>query len=737
METGLARKTQDTFFWIATGVLAAVAFVYSGHRDATFPLETVPVTFPRETIFFTLVAAAVVFAALRRGGELTAEKRTAFLLLAGFMIWAILASLWAANIVGHARRLVELAFFCGWAFALSTLVVPFKKVLALTWVLGFAGGITGLAIAAGPWAFEMKQKAWPFGNPNAAGMFCAFAVLLNVGLLLETLRKHRLKDPDVILSAACMVFAFIGLMLTLSKGAILGLIIGAAVLAWQFFPRWRRLAVVCTVVVLAIATSAYLIRASAKEDLADTTSGFRVRAYVGSLAQIGGAPIGGRGLGSFYAYFPQYAYPALSGHKKMGDAVFHAHSHILEIGTELGIVGMLLFGAFTYYLGIPALLRKEPGTTQRDRFETIWVAAFLAISVHALVAVHFYWTETVLYFWTAAGVLLALGRKSPGTQRPDTTENKSHSDKTGKDILHALFSSVASNRMTVLPFAVVAALALSGLWYVGVYRELIGRTYVAMREKQLKRVRIEDGKYSDMNRRGMTRTQEYQKTQFLRFKLYSMIVAELNEELGLVHDPRMRTDTYYQLGSAYYNIGGVLLGPSAPDGVLYSLGKARKTKKQYRAALHFFKLVIKDAPGYVNTDYFLGRTYVALGEKNKAIESLEKYLAFNIRAKMSGDATLFLARTYRSGRKYPEAIKILSRYLRHNPQKKESGDAALLLARVYADSGQVPDAISAINGHLQANPESKKKQQLISYLTSLKNRLRKKTKPTPKPKKDK
>ncbi len=609
MNSKKSVKLDDIFFWIATGVLTALAFVYSGFF---FPVEVVPVTFPRETIFFTLSAAAIAFSTLRGGPVLSKDKKMAFWLLVAFVLWSVIATLWAANTAGHSRRLVELVFFAGWAFALSNLAVPEKRTWVITWVLGFGGGFVGAAVASGWIVLGTSLAAWPFGNANAAGMFCTFALIINAGLLIESLRSHKPKDPEVVLTGLSTLFAVSGLIAARSKGALLGLIVGTVVMLWQLFPRKRKWIAIAAAVVLAVSTSIYVARAHRESGgkLADTTSGFRVSAYKAAIKQIAGAPMG-RGLGSFYAYFPRYALPAISGHPKMGDTAFHAHSNILEIGTEIGVVGMLIFIAFSFYIGILPLVAKTPADTRKWRLQAIWLGAFAAISAHALVAVHFYWTETVVYFWTAAGILLALGREG----KPRVLVKKR------------------------IAFAAVVVVALAGLWYVGVWDELRGRRYVAAREKKLKFVRKLDKEYSRKANTPQAKTPEFEQLQRRRYSTYARIIAELYAELGLVHDQRMLTDTYYQLGSAYYNTN------------------------RPKHALDFFNALIKVAPGYVNTEYFIGRSYAAVAKK---VEGRAK----DVRRR--AEAAKYQAE---AAKLYAESLKWLDSYLKYNPRAKMSKEA--------------------------------------------------------------
>jgi len=639
LKTNKINQSQEVFFWVLLVVLSLLGFIYS-----TKVFQTVPVTFPRETVFFTLSALAICFAALRGGSPLRGQKKIAFWLLTAFAAWSVLAIFWAANSAGHSRRLVELVFFCGWAFALSALAVPLKRVELVTYWLGFFGGVIGIAVAGGMVAFDTSLGVWPFGNANAAGMFCAFAAVINTGLFLKSIKKYELKDPKTIIPAACAVMALIGLCCARSKGAFLGLIVGEAVLAWRFAPKHRKWVAACTAAVLLTGVLGYLY--DKDWEISGTTSGFRVKAYKSAISQIGGAPIGGTGLGSFYAYFPKYSLPELSGHPKMGDTVFHAHSNILEIGTELGIVGMVLFIALVLFIGVLPLIRKNKHEDERTRFESIWIAGFLTISVHALFAVHFYWTEAVLYFWTSVGILLALGRK----EAVEIKINKR------------------------IPMLVILLISLAGLWYVGVFQEFVGRMHVARRELNLKTVRKLDRAFENMGRKRMSNTPQFQQLKKNRIRLYSSIIADLNEELRLVHVQRMRSDTYYQLGSAYYNIG------------------------YPREALYFFRLVVKDAPGYVNTDYFLGRAYEGLYRKESrlhkkqelklyqdlAVESLERYLASNVRAKMSGEATVFLANIYAQRKQFTEAIKVINKHLEYKPDSNRQSELVRLRNSIVA-----------------------------------------------------
>jgi O-antigen ligase/tetratricopeptide (TPR) repeat protein len=699
MTEGRIEKAQGVFFWIAAGVLACLAFINTLGGLPTFPVNTIPPTFPRETIFFTLTAFAICFAALRGGGELARNKKIAFYLLASYVAWAVIVTIWATNRPGHSRGLIEMAFFSGWAFALSGLLLSEERIWNLTRVLGFTGGAVGAAVAFGYFALEIVLATWPFGNANAAGMFCAFTTVINTGLLLEGIRKHEPAHPQVVLPAVSILFTVVGLMLTFSKGALLGLVVGEAVLLWQYFPEKRKLIALGIAVVFVVGVSGYVAMKAGKETpdderawtqrLQDTTSGFRVMAYEASMKQIGGAPIGGRGLGSFYAFFPLYSLPDISGHKRMGDTVFHAHSNILEIGTETGIIGMLLFIAMTMYLGILPLKKKEPTKEERNRLEAIWIGVFLMISTHALVAVHFYWTETVVYYWTAVGVLLALGRSRGSRLAPKH----------------------------VIPLLSVAIVALAGLWYFGVWEELLGRMHVARREHDLRIVRPKDKQRQTMRQKGLRPgNPEYDNLEAQRQYLYSRILEDLNAELGLVHMQRRRTDTYYQLGSAYFNIG------------------------HPREGLYFFKELAKIAPEYVHTHYFTGRSYDLIWRtdkgkgipvtaqeaqeyQKKTIKSVEHYLELNPRSKESGGASLFLSGLYEHRREWDKAIKVIETFINENARLKDFGEAAMRLARLYKGRRMLPEVPKILESYLERYPQGQQAAEATKELASSYARL--------------
>jgi tetratricopeptide (TPR) repeat protein len=277
---------------------------------------------------------------------------------------------------------------------------------------------------------------------------------------------------------------------------------------------------------------------------------------------------------------------------------------------------------------------------------------------------------------------------------------------------------------------------------------------VANRERDLKEVRPLDKRRQDMASRSQQNTDQYRLLEQRRHFLYSRILNDLNAELGLVHMQRMRTDTYYQLGSAYFNID------------------------QPREGLYFFRELLKVAPEYVHTHYFKGRSYDRIWRmgkgrgkpytaqetqeyQNEAIESVEHYLLMNPRSKESGGASIFLSRLYELRREGDKAIRVVETFISENARLKDFGEAALrlvqlykgqrMLAKVpgvledyheryptggqsaevtrelagsYARLGKLPEAMTAIDKHLMANPDSGLKQQLRRQRKQYEQQLR-------------
>jgi O-antigen ligase len=171
---------------------------------------------------------------------------------------------------------------------------------------------------------------------NAAGSYFAMMICLALGMAVRA-RGYRRAIWCALAGASA-----IGLWLSVSRSAIAAAAIVLAVAAtWALTARFAlRPRVVLVAVVLMVAVGAGAVRARLLEN--DPTyrgSGFREQFYATSMRMIAARPLFGIGEGQYYRSSPLFLSPQLA----WTYGAENAHNAFLQIGGELGLVGLLLF----------------------------------------------------------------------------------------------------------------------------------------------------------------------------------------------------------------------------------------------------------------------------------------------------------------------------------------------------------------------------------------------------------
>ncbi|MDQ7087203.1 MAG: O-antigen ligase family protein [Acidobacteriota bacterium] len=206
---------------------------------------------------------------------------------------------------------------------------------------------------------------------------------------------------------ACLPLILLGLVLTASLGAWLGLVVGlAAVLVVtrrRVAPRWRVLGGAAAVV-LALALVA--LRPVDVADLSRPDNPLRLRLgnWRGAVLMATAQPVTGTGLGSFGALYPRY--------RRAGDSeTLYAHNSWLQIAAEGGWPALALLCAAAVFF-----FRRWRGVSGAG--DGLWLlAALLAFVVHNLVDFTAYLPGVAVPAAILAGMVFA----RPGaSDRPPT-----------------------------------------------------------------------------------------------------------------------------------------------------------------------------------------------------------------------------------------------------------------------------------------------------------------------------
>ena len=400
----LSQRVVRLTLWVAAAAaLVAIAaaqtlFAYSTNfvaallAPAALAVVVAVALRPMVGVYLGILAIPLERLDLRFGGEIGLSPAEGMLLLAA----GIAATRFFAE--GGLRHLhpTQTAFGClllvmatGLTFAGETLIVMkigmmWSAFLILTFVvaragreqlrrmlicLSISGGILGVvammasgdqSLVAGGRAVTNRAEAG-FAHPAVLAFFLVLTIAPALALAIQS--RPRVGVAMLI----CGGLATAGLLLSLTRGAIIGAVVSLIVmLAW---PRFRRLAfglLAITVVFAAFNLKALEqskqlevigTRLSTVTETRATSENQRVRIWAAVPGMVAERPLLGTGAGNFG---PVSQARGLIGPD--GTGFYHAHNVLLTIVAELGLVGLAFFLWFLFEIA------RTAGGLLRDRF---------------------------------------------------------------------------------------------------------------------------------------------------------------------------------------------------------------------------------------------------------------------------------------------------------------------------------------------------------------------------------
>ncbi|MAG13945.1 MAG: hypothetical protein CMN78_05060 [Spirochaetales bacterium] len=139
----------------------------------------------------------------------------------------------------------------------------------------------------------------------------------------------------------------------------------------------------------------------------------RLVVWDGALSMIREHPVFGWGPGAFQIALPDHR-PADFRSRGGASKTDHAHNEYLQIGAELGIVGLLLFGLFLVFLfkkSIRAMMSSNVAETGGGSYIIAGVLAGIVTAlIHAVFSVSLRWAGPSFVFWFLCGVSAGVAR---------------------------------------------------------------------------------------------------------------------------------------------------------------------------------------------------------------------------------------------------------------------------------------------------------------------------------------
>ncbi len=246
------------------------------------------------------------------------------------------------------------------------------------------------------------------GDPNHLGIELMIPLLVLTPLYLRLEAGHRLRNPLAVL----LVFLLVVELATLSRSALLGLGVGALILALPYrrhlgrpaflVPLGAVVAIVAAVVVSRLDFFLTVLRARTNTSRGAASPHFEVYSFVPDVLSTN--PFLGLGLNNFAVY-----YEFVTGRPDFGP-----HSFYVATIVETGIVGAVLFAAFVVWLfrrlGAARRLGRmlaAAGDPLSARVRPLAWGMTAALTA-TLVANVFYLTMTFYYFYVFAVLAAAL-----------------------------------------------------------------------------------------------------------------------------------------------------------------------------------------------------------------------------------------------------------------------------------------------------------------------------------------
>lgn len=255
----------------------------------------------------------------------------------------------------------------------------------------------------------MPRAQLPFVGCNTAGTIMAIATIIAIGCLARAART-----PQKLASGACAALTFAALMATQSRGALVGFVVGLAVLVVALlYSRGRRVArAILVLTVLAVLLVAFSlayppIRARYATILNPAANQDRLDIWRTALAIMNDHPVVGVGVNNFREAYMAYPH----ARNPVQEQPF-AHNVFLEFGAATGIPGLVLVG-WVIAVGVASGLRAcRLGILQGITPSAL--AVFVALVVHLQFDLSIYSIDMLPLFFVPYGVLAWIAERAQG-----------------------------------------------------------------------------------------------------------------------------------------------------------------------------------------------------------------------------------------------------------------------------------------------------------------------------------
>jgi O-antigen ligase len=360
-------------------------------------------------IRLVLLAAFAAWMVLSmRSGEIAMRPSRLFLIIAVFVGWAAVSVFRSPYTAASLQWLISLLSYTAMLFLVLHLVESTRQV---RWLLLVILGMGLFEAAVGTYQYlwlGRPRATGTFFNPNFFALYETAVFAIAFGLLCYQRRDDRARWETVFLwlTAGAVAFAF---LLAQSRGAALALV---AVVAFVGLHRFGK--VFLGILVLSLMVGVLVPNPLQQRVLTigpqDPYAFTRLDIWKNSLQRIADHPWGvGLGLYKYTSF--QYRFPIENAITRYGKRAESAHNEYLQMGVELGMVGVGLFLVGAVFLGVEIRETLRLLLEPWERGLVLGLSGgILGVLVHGAVDSVFHEPALILLSLLFAGMILVLKR---------------------------------------------------------------------------------------------------------------------------------------------------------------------------------------------------------------------------------------------------------------------------------------------------------------------------------------
>ncbi|HEU4683097.1 MAG TPA: O-antigen ligase family protein [Nitrospira sp.] len=456
------------------------------------------------------------------------------------------------------------------------------------------------------WSGRIRPSG-TFFNPNFVAGYLVCSWLIVLSWLCFGYMEREYEDRPTgrsryflnCLGVASLLLFFVAIVLTGSRGALLTLAIGTAIVVGLWLgkrPLPVAVAMVCSAAVMA---AIYLVLPEHGQTNLEYA---RLKIWESSIDMVTSHPFG-IGLGLYQYLYPSFALPIEGSITRFGKMAHSAHNEYLQIGAELGVAGFMsfLWGIVMVGKTTIQLLRREMLRWQRGIVVGM-AAAVTSILVHALVDSNLHEPAIAILLVVFVAAIISLAQLA----------NPIEVCEYRRPLRFPFLWKTASILVLAICVGHVVQTGMAWSFYVSGTREQETRHLDQAFEKFATSIALDSGKALYHSALGGLHYSKFQQTGEAVFA--NEALAELHAAIALNPlDGRLQI----LLGDVYRTLASRLSSGSS----------AGERERLLRAALRSYQASFTSQPFVASTHLSAARTYWELGERDRAMMAVRQAIA--------------------------------------------------------------------------------------------------------------